>query len=169
MWGGYLLNNFECAGKAGIEINPEAVKVAEERGIKVYSKVQDVPNDAFDTIISNHALEHVRNPLQELKGLFLKLKNGGKIIIVVPCETIKNAYRPADKNHHLFSWGPMTLGNLLSEAGFTVVESKPYIHKWPPNYRSIAKFGGRLFFEIACILYGRIERTSYQVRAVGVK
>ena len=167
--GGYLLDNIVCAKKAGIEINNEAAQVAKEKGIDVYTNVKDVPNDSFDVIISNHALEHVMNPLQELTDLFLKLKNGGKVVIVIPCETIKNDYRPDDKNHHLFSWGPMTLGNLLSEAGFQVMESKPYIHKWPPKYKSIARLGGRLLFEMACYLYGRIERTSYQVRAVGIK
>jgi len=27
----------------------------------------------------------------------------------------------------------MCIGNLDTEAGFSVIESRPYIHKWPPK------------------------------------
>jgi hypothetical protein len=57
----------------------------------------------------------------------------------------------------------------MTEAGFSLIESKPYIHKWPPRYRLIAKVGGRRLFEAACMLYGRIERSWFQVRAIAEK
>ncbi|MFN5838937.1 MAG: hypothetical protein ACK47J_20015, partial [Pseudanabaena sp.] len=120
-------------------------------------------------IISDNALEHTLQPLQELKSLYKKLKTGGKIIFVVPCEAISYSYKPNDINHHLYSWSPMCIGNLFTEAGFSVIESKPYIHKWPPKYQLIAKIGGRPLFEIACHIFGRIERTWFQVRVIGEK
>ena len=63
----------------------------------------------------------------------------------------------------------MAIANLFEEAGFSVVSSKSYIHKWPPGYRMIAKIGGRFLFEIACRLYARIERKWFQVIVVGKK
>jgi len=166
--GGFLLASLQCAKKVGVEVNPSAAEVAKSKGIEVYSSVAEVPDDYVDVIISDNALEHTLHPLEELKLLHRKLKKGGKIIFVVPCESISHHYKPNDINHHLYSWSPMCLGNLFSEAGFQVIESKPYIHKWPPKYHLIAKLG-RTFFEIACRIYGRIERSWFQVRIVAEK
>ncbi|MBJ7901528.1 MAG: methyltransferase domain-containing protein [Cyanobacteria bacterium RI_101] len=167
--GGFLLNQLQCRRKVGVEVNPSAMEVAKNKGIEVYSCVSEVPDDYVDVIISNHALEHALHPLEELTSLYKKLRKGGKIIFVVPCESISYRYKPNDINHHLYSWSPMCLGNLFTEAGFSVLESKAYIDKWPPRYRLIARLGGRSVFEIACRIYGRIERSWFQVRVVAEK
>jgi hypothetical protein len=91
---------------------------------------------------------------------------GGKAVFVVPCETIRYAYEPGDVNHHLYSWSPMCLGNLLTEAGFKVIESRPYIAAWPPHYQAIARVFGRTGFDIACAIWGRFSRKLFQVRAI---
>ncbi len=164
--GGYLLNNLHCGKRLGVEVNPDAVATANGNGVEVFSKVQDVPDDCVDVIISNNALEHTLHPLQELKALYTKLKKGGKIVFVAPCESVSYAYRPNDVNHHLYSWSPMCLGNLFTEAGYVLIESKAYIHKWPPKYKLVARIGGRGLFDMACRIYGRMERSWFQVRAV---
>ena len=104
----------------------------------------------------------------------MKLHVGGRIIFVVPCESIGFGYKSNDINHHLYSW--MSIGYLLTEAGFTVIESKPYIHKWPrikyiwPSmYKFIATVGGRIIFDLACRIYGRIDRKWFQVRVIAEK
>lgn len=167
--GGYLLHGLQCHKKVGVEINPSAAEIAKSKGIEVFDNLGSVPDDYVDTIISNNALEHTLLPLEELKVLYRKLKKGGKIIFVVPCESISYQYKPNDINYHLYSWSPMCIGNLFTEAGFKVIESKPYIHKWPPKYRLIAKLGGRSLFEIAARIYGRIERSWFQVRVIAEK
>ncbi len=167
--GGYLLKTIQCQKKVGVEINPNAAAIAKKNGVEIYLRVEDLPDDYVDVIISDNALEHTLNPLQELKALYRKLRKGGKIIVVVPCESISYTYKPNDINHHLYSWSPMCLGNLFTEAGYSLIESKPYIHKWPPNYQLIAKYGGRGLFEILCRIYGRIDRSWFQVKAVAEK
>ncbi len=167
--GGYLLKNLRCRKRIGVEVNPASAEIARKNGVEVYSRPQDVPDDYADVIISNHAIEHALHPLQELKALYPKLRKGGRIVFVVPCESIRYAYKPGDINHHLYSWSPMCLGNLFTEAGYTLIESRAYIHKWPPKYRFIARVGGRVLFEIACRIYGRLERSWFQVRAVAEK
>lgn len=167
--GGYLLKQIDCKKKVGVEINQSAAKTAADNGVEVYQSVEDIPDEYVDAIISNNALEHTLQPLDELKLLYRKLKNKGKIIFVVPCESISYTYKPNDVNHHLYSWSPMCIGNMFTEAGYSLIESKPYIHKWPPKYKLIAKIGGRSLFEVACQIYGRIERSWFQVRAVGEK
>ncbi len=137
--GGYLLNNLTCKRKIGIEPNPAVRETVIKFGIELHKDCSTIPDDSVDKIISNNALEHTLHPLAELKTLYDKLKHGRMIIFVVPCESITYEYKPNDINRHLYSWSPMCIGNLFTEAGFEVIESKPYIHKWPPNYIEIAK------------------------------
>jgi len=166
--GGFLLDGFNVSKKIGIEINPAAIETAKSKGIEVYNDVDLVADNSVDVVISNHALEHTLKPLDELKSLLKKLKKGGKIIVVVPCDNIINKYKPNDINHHLYSWSPLNLGNIFTEAGFELVESKAYISKWPPKYQLFAKLG-RPMFEFICKIYGRIARKWFQVRAIGIK
>jgi len=167
--GGFLLSGLQCAKRVGVEVNPAAAATARARGVEVFQSAAEVPDDYVDVIISNNALEHTLHPLAELRSLYRVLRRGGRIIFVVPCESVSYRYKPNDINHHLYSWSPMCIGNLFTEAGFSVIESKPYIHKWPPKYRLIARLGDRRLFELACRLYGRVERSWFQVRAIGEK
>ena len=167
--GGYLLNNLHCKGKKGIEINESAQLQARELGIEVFTSTIEIESEWADLIISNHALEHTLDPLQELKNLYTILKSDGQIVFVVPCQTIHEKYNPGDKNHHLFTWNPMTLGNLFNEAGFYVDESKALIRRWPPYYQKIAQIGGRKIFEISCRIYGFLQNEIYEVRLVAHK
>lgn len=41
--GGYLLENIVCSKKAGVEINEFARHEAQNRGLTVYEKIEDVP------------------------------------------------------------------------------------------------------------------------------
>ncbi len=165
--GGYLLKNLKCRKKFGIEINASAIEVARNNGVETYESVDDVPDESVDVIISNNALEHTTSPLEELIRLKSKLRINGSIIFVVPCESIFCRYESKDIHQHLYSWSPMCIGNLFKAAGYEVVESKVYLHKWPPKYRIIAKIGGRRLFESACRIYGMIDRKWSQVRVVG--
>ena len=167
--GGFLLEKLNCRRKVGVEINPAAAETARGHGIEVHESVSELPDACVDLIISDNALEHTPRPLDVLEELYSKLRIGGKIVLVVPCESISYRYRPNDINQHLYSWSPMCLGNLLTRAGFSLVESKPYIHKWPPLYRVLAKLGGRRGFELVCRIYGRLARGWFQVRAVAEK
>lgn len=164
--GGYLLRNLNCKGKIGIEINDVARESATKLGVKVVKHVEEVPDGWADCIISNHALEHVNDPLNQLIILKSKLKKGGVIIFVTPCESFRVKYVPQDINYHLFTWSPMNLGNLFTEAGYHVLESKSFIHKWPPFYSIVAKIFGKVIFNFICKIYGHIRSSTVQCRIV---
>jgi len=167
--GGFLLANINCKDKIGIEINEKARERAKGLGIVSVETPEEIPGGYADLIISNHALEHVFRPLDEIRKLKRILKPEGMIVLVIPCESIRYAYKPNDINYHLYSWSPMSLGNLFNEAGFDVIESKAYRHRWPPFYTSIAKIFGRSVFNLVCRMYARLWTTSYQVRVVARK
>lgn len=154
--GGYLLANIHCREKLGIEISPVARDAAQQNGINALAATSQVEDGWADILISNNALEHCPNPLQELQALLPKVAPGGKVVFVVPCESIRNSYKTDDPNHHLYCWSPMSAANLFRDAGFQVHESKAYVHIWPPKFlpRLLRSMGGRPLFELGCRLYG---------------
>ena len=168
--GGFLISSFEKnIYRYGVEINDAARASAEAKGVKCFKRSSDLPAETFDLIISNNALEHTENPLQELKNLRNSLVAGGKICVVVPLDNKTFAYKKNNQDYHLFSWSPMNLGNLLDCAGFGVLESSPFVHKWVPKYSLFVKLFGWKAFHLACRIYGRLERSWCQVRAIGIK
>lgn len=166
--GGFLLHNIVCREKIGIEVNEAARETLSEFGIKSLKCVTEVPDDWADCVISNHALEHVTDPFNQISLLKKKLKPGGKIIFVVPKDSF--SYKPNDINFHLYSWSAMNLGNLFTQAGYTVIESKEFVHKWPPYYEKIASLFGKKGFHIVSKFYGRLRNlATSQVRIVAIK
>ena len=104
-----------------------------------------------------------------MKELYRSLKINGKICIVVPLDNKKYKFKKNDKDFHLYSWSPMNLGNILTAAGFQVIESKPFIHKWFPYYNKIKKYISWNMFHFICRIYGLINNKWYQVRAIATK
>lgn len=167
--GGFFLSLFENIEKHGVEINPHARSIAEKNKIKVFKSSSEIPNEYYDIVISNNALEHTDNPLLELKELYRGLKKEGKICIIVPLDSINYKFEKDDKDFHLYSWSPMNLGNILTAAGFEVIESKPFIHKWFPFHMYFKKIMSWKLFHIFCFIYGRINKKWVQVRAIAKK
>jgi SAM-dependent methyltransferase len=167
--GGFLLKNLACRGKIGVEINPCAIHHARALGLQVVENAHEIPDDWADVIVSDNCLEHVYHPLMELRRLRPKLKKGGHIIFVVASETILMKDKSADVNHHLYSWSPLNLGNLFRTAGYRVISSKPFIHKWPPHFRTLRKWTRRLLFDALCRLYGYSRWEWFQVRLVATR
>ena len=137
--GGYLLQQFNNKTKIGFEINRHAWDEIKSKGIMVFDNFDDIEDNSIDCVISNHALEHVPLPLDTLKNLCKKLKVGGKIVIVIPCEQPSEQsfyYKANNINQHLHTWCPMTFGNLSTLAGFKVISCDVLRHQWTPNWET---------------------------------
>lgn len=164
--GGFILANTNCDKKIGVEINDVARKYAETvNNIAVVKFVDDLEDGVADVIISTHALEHCYNPRIELISLLKKLKPGGRIIFFVPSESIVNKWLPGDINNHLYTWNPMTLGNLFTSAGYEIEEVSPYYRTWPPFYAKVIKLGLPMF-NFFSMVYGNLKRHYTQVKIV---
>ncbi len=167
--GGFLLSKLTCAEKIGVEINPDGRAQGEKLGIRMVDSLNAVSDGYADVVVSNHALEHADFPLGHLREILAKLRPGGLAVFVVPCEQAGYRWEANDVNFHIYSWGPMCFGNLFSRAGFEIVESRPFFHKWPPYYQTIQRiFGWRGFHAIARI-YAHLARHFIQVRCVARK
>lgn len=168
--GGYLLREFKCRQRIGIEINAAARAVAHSNGVEVYADIASVPDNSVDVIVSNHCLEHVRNPYGALVELRPKLRDNGLVMFVVPCEKVSVKYRKQDRDHHLYTFTPLSLGNLFDAAGYRVLSCKQDRFRWPPKFRLIAQLFGRTGFEVACRIWFYIDhRRAYQVRLMARK
>jgi SAM-dependent methyltransferase len=167
--GGYLLKALTCQRRSGVEPNESAAAVARANGIEVFNRAADVTTESVDVIISNHALEHTNRPFDELSALADALRPGGKLVFVVPCESARVSYEPGDINQHLYSWSPMSAGNLVTAAGLEVTMAALHRHSWPPLYETIAAITGRGGFDLACRVWARIDRRLSQVQVVAIK
>ncbi|SRR6266576_409022 len=151
--GGEMLATLDCAERLGIEINPTARASAESLGVATVPSTAHLPDNWADVVISNSTLEHVEQPLTELRELHRLLRSGGWAIIRVPSETTAFVYRPGDINQHLYTWSRMTLGNLLTVAGFVVDDIRREREVYPPFGALIHRLFGRVVFHVAARTY----------------
>jgi SAM-dependent methyltransferase len=131
--GGRVLRHLEVGRQIGVEPNRVAADIARERGVEVFPTLQDVGTETADVIISNHALEHCRAPFQELGGMWRVLKPNGRLVLMLPLEDWRRTrrFRQEDKNHHLFAWTPLLIGNLVTDAGFRISSITVVRHAYP--------------------------------------
>ena len=171
--GGFLLKNLSCSERIGIEPNKNTHNQIKINNAKPFSSSQQLLKkkgmEFADVIISNNALEHTLNPLLEIKALYPLLRKGGLIHFLVPCDNISLKYKPNNIDYHLYSWSPMNIGNLFTEAGYKVHKVTTSNQKWPPFYRKIQRlFGWKLFFVI-CKIYALFDRSWFQVEIIAYK
>jgi SAM-dependent methyltransferase len=152
--GGFLLDNISgVRSKCGVEVNPAAQAAARAKGLTVHGRIEDVAPSSLDLIISNHALEHVPDPLGAIRSLKDCLRAGGKMVFCLPIDDwrAQRKYDPRDINHHLYTWTSQLVGNLFTEAGMTLNEVRILLHAWTPQLHGWFGWSSRLF-NAACYL-----------------
>jgi SAM-dependent methyltransferase len=147
--GGAMLASLLCARRLGVEPNPAARAAAEARGLEMHATAAEVPGGVADVVMSNHALEHALSPLQELRELHRVLRPGGRLVIWLPLDDWRRQRRaePGDINHHLYTWTPLLLSNLLDEAGFRVLECRVVARAWPQRHEELFRLLPRRAFD----------------------
>ena len=108
--------------------------------------VHDIPfeDNSFDVIMCNHVLEHVQDDRKVMKEFYRVIKKGGWGIFQVPIDTNRketfddpSITDPKQREKHYWQDDHVRLygldyGNILSEAGFEVIEDD-YIYKLDPK------------------------------------
>ena len=164
-----LLEEFRCAAKIGIEINPAARRAAADRGIRTVATLEELPDGWATVLISNHALEHTHDPFEKAKLMLRKLAPNGIAVVVVPCERHDTPYREDDPDRHLFTSAPANLGNLFRMAGFDIESCARIVHRWPPRAMTVQRWLGWRGFHAAARLWARLFPRLSQVRIVARK
>src|SRR5450631_3252278 len=163
---GYMLEELIAGERIGIEPAAAARDAATSRGLHVVASATELPAESVDAIVSNHALEHTLEPLRELRELAALLKPDGGLRLWVPIDDWR-AQRNAmagDRNHHLYTWTPLLMRNLLEEAGLTVISVRVITHAWPPRTARLASLP-RPAFDALCGVWSRLRRRR-QLEAV---
>ena len=164
---GTMLRHLPARKKIGIEVNIDCQKKIKEMNkdldvpITVYDTIESISDKTIDIAISNHCLEHIPDPLTHLKEIKRVLVHGGMLVIVVPFDDWRSSknrrWSAGDKDHHLYTWSPMNIGNLMIEAGFNVKEIKLHTFAWSPKIFWIHRYIGNSAFRVACKILGCIK------------
>jgi SAM-dependent methyltransferase len=120
---GWNLAALKCARRIGFDVADVVREKAQGQGIEFIAPEQ-LADGSVDVVVCHHTLEHVPNPIAALGDMRRILKPTGKLLLFVPFER-ESKYTRFDRNepnHHLYSWNVQTLGNLVQECGFNVVE-----------------------------------------------
>ena len=62
----------------GVDLDPQAQKFYEENNIPFFQNLDMLEDNSFDSIVSFHVLEHVPDPIKQLKILQKKIKSGDR-------------------------------------------------------------------------------------------
>ncbi len=114
----------------GVEPSRWAAGEARSRGLQVIDGTLDdvhLAGESFDVITMWDVIEHLTDPLRELRESHRLLKKGGLIGIHTmniesPLARLMGPRWPWLMEMHLYYFSPRTLGEMLRKAGFTVVK-----------------------------------------------
>jgi|ERR1035441_926076 SAM-dependent methyltransferase len=171
---GDLLAALPARRRIGVEPNNDARQAAAAKGLEVFTSAAELPREVADVVISNHALEHTLHPVSELRALRQALKPNGKLVIWLPLDDW-HRYRDSethdfskDINHHLYTWTPLNLFNLLQEAGLRPMRVRVVSHAWPKGFRFFYKWMPKRVFAVLARIMAILAH-RHQVMAIGYR
>jgi len=178
---GTILRALAASRKIGVEVNLACREFIQQKNastsppIEVFDDLSAVGARSVDVAIANHSLEHVLEPLHTLRELHRVLVPGGRLVVVTPFDDWRcqrnRGWIAGDKDHHLFTWSPMNMGNLLGEGGFEVQDARLCAQAWSPKLFWIGRVLGFGAFRVACrglaVLKNRREVVSVARKPVG--
>ena len=111
----------------GTEYTTNAVEICREKGINMHQgRLNAAWYDEcmFDVITSFEVMEHINNPLEEVKNIHTLLRKGGLFYLTTPNFNalerfiLKDEYNVIEYPEHLCYYTPKTLNYLLAHNGF---------------------------------------------------
>ena len=145
---GHNLQMLERFGRAdGIEIDPEARAVAEQRlgrpiGDAPLPELAGVEDGAYDLVAILDVLEHVEADREALESIARKLKPGGRILIAVPAHPWMWSAHD-EVNHHKRRYTRRSLRRVIGEAGLRI-EMLTWFNSLLFPLAAAARLAGRL-------------------------
>ncbi len=147
----------------GLEVNPHTSATARSLGFTVYNSLDELPDElSYDVVVASHVLEHVRDVASTLERLRAVLRPGGRLLVMLPMEDWRTAtqreWERGDIDHHLYTWTPRLIANLLHETGYEVSDVTIRTTAWHPRLFPLMRVGlGKPAFWAFSVLKRRRE------------
>jgi SAM-dependent methyltransferase len=143
----------------GYDISKFSLKFCESKGIKVTTDLNKLKNNSFDIAFSCHVLEHLENPFETIQDMKTKLKEGGKLILILPVEGEKRSNFEMEESQHIYSWNFQNINNLLIKAGFKIQENEYIYSSGHKKLLFLSKIDTNLY-DLATRFIGKIRNTK---------
>lgn len=101
-----------------------ARRFVQQQGRKCFEDFNDIPEHAFDVVLSSHTLEHCLSPPDELEKFRRFVNSDGKLVLIVPHEIRVGPAMKMDTDRHLYAWSFQTITNLLLTCGWKPVQQR---------------------------------------------
>lgn len=129
-----LSNEFFGVQFCGVELSASHRKLAHEKDLMIYKKIEDCRQRSFDVICMFHTFEHFTNPVTALGEMRKFLSKKGIFIIEIPSltdpllsvygiEAFKDFYF---QTQHPFVYSSSSLSKLLEGAGYDKITILPF-------------------------------------------
>lgn len=111
----------------GVDFDSCAVQNARSKGLRVQLgtlEEQSYPDNHFDVITMSHTIEHVYDPVGNLRESYRILKDGGQLVLVTPNneslghKSFRAAWRGLEVPRHLYLFSAKVLQKLSHMVGF---------------------------------------------------
>lgn len=147
---GLNLRFLDCRRRVGYDVSPASADHCRRFGIEPAADLAELDGQHFDVVLCHHVLEHLTDPLAALRTLQPLVAPSGRLLLYAPYEFNRRCrrYRPGDPNRHLFSWNGLTLGNLVTAAGFVVERTRLRAYGYEQRLAKFAK-AGRATYRLA--------------------
>jgi hypothetical protein len=105
----------------GYDFSPQLIEVGRKQGVDMIDLSATGLSGQYDLIMLKHVLEHLDDPIQQLRRLSPHITKNGKLFIEVPGIAGKT---PSIQNAHYHYFSEVTLDSILGQAGFEVSHRK---------------------------------------------
>lgn len=100
----------------GCELDPTCCRFANQQGIPTVQDFEEIPPGPYDLILMSHVLEHLPDPVKQLRWLRDRLHSKGSIYIEVPGASDPARFRRSVQLAHLWYFEGKTLSELCERA-----------------------------------------------------
>lgn len=168
---GWDIALLHAAKKIGYDVYIDSKIDWNKYNIECTTDKKKIPFAYFDTVICHHVLEHVENPLDELRLMKQFIKPDGELLLYVPFEKGKRfeKYNSKDVNHHIYSWNVQSFCNLVEQAGLQIKAYKVLTKGYDRFAASLVlkfKFPEKFYYFIRSVLQTIKPEKEIMIQAI---